>query len=159
MGLWIDKPEWVNHDGEALTPLGLATAHGALPPAACSWQHAPAGKQLFSVDIDCTSARVCTSGEDCKVKVWDFVSVSNAAAEQSSRPRLLASLSDHTGPVNTARFSPSGRQLASGSDDKLVLLYVLNPGPGRAQFGAPQPAAGHVMQCAALVLVNMSCST
>ena len=85
--------------------------------------------------MDCSCARLCTSGEDCKVKVWDLPAVQSPAAEASGRPKLLASLSDHTGPVNTARFSPCGRKLASGSDDRLVVFYTLRPGPGIAAFG------------------------
>ena len=91
------------------------------------------------MDIDSTSTRLCTSGEDYKTKIWDFAALLDPATEKADNHaprRLLASLSDHTGPVNTARFSPCGQKLASGSDDKLVVLYTLRPGPGSAVFGA-----------------------
>ena len=98
-----------------------------------------AGKRIFSVDIDSSSTRLCTSGEDCKTKIWNFVTLLDPATEKTGAQapgRLLASLSDHTGPVNTARFSPCGHKLASGSDDKFVVMYTLKPGPGTAVFGA-----------------------
>lgn len=50
--------------------------------------------------------------------------------------RLLATLTDHFGPVNVARFSKSGRVLATGSDDRMTSLYELHPGPGRSTFGS-----------------------
>lgn len=50
--------------------------------------------------------------------------------------RLLATLTDHYGPVNVARFSKSGRLLATGSDDKLTCLYELRAGTGQSIFGS-----------------------
>ena len=99
------------------------------------------------MDIDSTSTRLCTSGEDCKTKIWDFAALLDPATERAddhAPRRLLASLSDHTGPVNTARFSPCGQKLASGSDDKLVVLYTLRPGPGSAVFGVCHTTQGSV---------------
>jgi protein HIRA/HIR1 len=52
-------------------------------------------------------------------------------------PKVLATLSEHFQAVNVARFCPgNGKLLASGSDDKLVIIYQLQPGAGKAVFGS-----------------------
>jgi len=50
--------------------------------------------------------------------------VYGAADESASHlPKQLCSLSHHSGAVLTVRFSGNNRYLASGSDDKIVLVY------------------------------------
>ena len=139
----VDKPHWVSHEGArgqfAGPRLGIRQD---LRERSDGHALVDAGRRIFSVDIDQTATRLCTSGEDCKAKIWNLgalIDPANESAEQQGPSRLLASLSDHTGPVNTARFSPCGQKLATGSDDKLVVLYTLRPGPGSAIFGAPWP--------------------
>ncbi|KAG2747836.1 WD40 repeat-like protein [Suillus brevipes Sb2] len=48
----------------------------------------------------------------------------------SNRPpkSALCTLSMHTGPVLTIRWAHSGRWLASGSDDEIVMIWDLDPG-------------------------------
>jgi protein HIRA/HIR1 len=68
--------------------------------------------------------------------VWSTVPLLDAAAEaDTSAPKLLATLSEHQGSVLVARFSRSGRLLASGGNDNAVLLYRLAPGPGGPRLG------------------------
>ncbi len=60
--------------------------------------------------------RFATAGSDHKVKVWNLLPVLDVEQELSSdTPKLLATLADHFGPVNVARFSHNGRFLASGA--------------------------------------------
>jgi protein HIRA/HIR1 len=107
----VDKPPWVAHD------------------RTCA--------EIYGVDVCPDAGRFATAGGDHKVKIWVLAPVVSAAAEaSSSAPRLLATLADHFGPVNAVRFSSSGRRLATGSDDKLVLVHE-----PRAVFGAADPPA------------------
>lgn len=116
----VDKPPWVAHDRT--------------------------GRDLFSVDVCPDAARFATGGADNKVKIWALAPVLRSEAESASAapggaPLLLATLPEHCGPVNALRFSRSGRRLASGSDDKLVLVHELRAGAPRPVFGSADPPA------------------
>lgn len=79
--------------------------------------------------------RFATCGNDCNVKIWSLPAALDARQENAANPKLLATLSDHTSPVDVVRFSPSGTQLASGSDDAVVCIYDLRPGAGAGVLG------------------------
>ncbi|KAK9830498.1 hypothetical protein WJX72_012086 [[Myrmecia] bisecta] len=107
----VDKPAWVSH----------------------------AGTTILSADIHPQGTRFATAGNDQKVKIWNLAPVLDPNNENDSAcPRLLATLADHFGPVNVARFSHNGRYLATGSDDKTVCLYELRPGAGQSTFGSSE---------------------
>lgn len=65
-------------------------------------------------------------------------SILDSRIEQSSRAKLLAELNDHLSGVNVVRWSPVGLLLASGSMDKTVMLYHLDP-TGGSGFGTNTP--------------------
>ena len=43
---------------------------------------------------------------------------------------LLATIRDHFGSVNCVRWAKHGRHVASGSDDKVILIHEKKPGTG-----------------------------
>lgn len=107
----VDKPAWVSHGGY--------------------------GNPIFSVDVHPHGTRVATAGSDHKVKIWNMLPVTDVQQELNAAvPKLLATLADHYAPVNVARFSRSGKYLATGSDDKLVCIYELRAGAGARAFGS-----------------------
>ena len=70
------------------------------------------------------------------MRLWALAPTLDARAEaDGATPRLLATLTDHQAAVNAVRFSPSGRQLATGSDDGLGCLYEQRAGPGTSTLG------------------------
>ncbi|KAI8463048.1 MAG: WD40-repeat-containing domain protein [Monoraphidium minutum] len=105
--MYIDKPPWLVHQ-----------------------------EQTFSVDIDTEGARLATSAAS-GVRVWSLAPILDEAAEQDpARPRLLATLQDHTAPVNVARFSRDGARIASGADDACAIVVERRPGgAAAAAFG------------------------
>lgn len=116
----VDKPPWVNH----------ATSSSRGVP------------ELFALDACPDGRRFATAGGDHKVKIWSLPAVLNAAVEADAAvPKLLATLAEHVGPVNALRFSGSGRRLATGSDDKLVLVHELRAGVPRVVFGSSDAPA------------------
>ena len=107
----LSKPQWVSHDEQP----------------------------IFSVDVHPDGQRFATAGNDNRVKLWALQPCIDESAEaDGGRPRLLATLCGHHGAVNCARWSPSGRYLASGSDDQHIMLWRL-PVAGERVVGAAVP--------------------
>ncbi|PSC72094.1 HIRA isoform X1 [Micractinium conductrix] len=90
---------------------------------------------VFTVHVQAGGARFATGGADSQVRVWSMAPVLDARKEGSGAPLALATLSDHSSTVNTARFSKNGRWLASGSDDRMICIYEHRPGPSGSTLG------------------------
>lgn len=74
---------------------------------------------------------------DGYVRIWSTEAIYNGTNIDFTKPKQLAALSYHSGTIHTVRFSPSNKYLASGADDKIVCVYVLDPNaPTHAAFGA-----------------------
>ncbi|XP_069476160.1 protein HIRA [Ambystoma mexicanum] len=93
------KPSWVNHNG----------------------------KPIFSVDIHPDGTKFATGGQgqdSGKVVIWNMPPVLKEDAEKSeSVPKMLCQMDNHLACVNCVRWSNSGSFLASGGDDKLIMLW------------------------------------
>jgi protein HIRA/HIR1 len=83
---------------------------------------------IFSIHVHPDGSRIATGGLDAKIRIWSTKPILNHASELSNRPpKSLCTLSMHTGPVLTIRWAHSGRWLASGSDDEIVMIWDLDP--------------------------------
>lgn len=83
---------------------------------------------IFSVHVHPDGSRIATGGLDAKIRIWSTKPILNPASEESNRPpKSLCTLAMHTGPVLTVRWAHSGRWLASGSDDEIVMIWDLDP--------------------------------
>ncbi|KIJ61405.1 hypothetical protein HYDPIDRAFT_169671 [Hydnomerulius pinastri MD-312] len=92
---------------------------------------------IFSVHVHPDGSRIATGGLDAKVRIWSTKPILNPASENSNRPpKSLCTLSMHTGPVLTVRWAHSGRWLASGSDDEIVMIWDLDPSGRGKVFGS-----------------------
>ncbi|ESO91621.1 hypothetical protein LOTGIDRAFT_206663 [Lottia gigantea] len=93
------KPSWVEHDGQP----------------------------IFSIDIHPDGSRFATGGQgdDCgKVVIWNMAPVRDEKAEKNeSVPKVLCQMDNHLACVNCVRWSYNGKFLASGGDDKLVMIW------------------------------------
>jgi protein HIRA/HIR1 len=74
---------------------------------------------------------------DGYVRIWSTEAIYNSANAAYDGPKQLASMSYHSGTIHTVRFSPGGKFLASGADDKYVCIYTKDPNaPKHATFGS-----------------------
>uniref|UniRef100_A0A8C9VZN0 Protein HIRA n=1 Tax=Scleropages formosus TaxID=113540 RepID=A0A8C9VZN0_SCLFO len=93
------KPSWVNHNG----------------------------KPIFSVDIHPEGSKFATGGqgEDSgKVVIWNMAPVLREEDEKNENiPKMLCQMDNHLACVNCVRWSNNGIYLASGGDDKLVMVW------------------------------------
>ncbi|XP_062874027.1 protein HIRA [Trichomycterus rosablanca] len=85
------------------------------------------GKPIFSVDIHPDGTKFATGGqgEDSgKVVIWNMAPVLREEDEKNeSVPKLLCQMDNHLACVNCVRWSNNGLYLASGGDDKLVMVW------------------------------------
>uniref|UniRef100_A0A8C1BJT8 Protein HIRA n=1 Tax=Cyprinus carpio carpio TaxID=630221 RepID=A0A8C1BJT8_CYPCA len=111
-GMKLLKPSWVNHNG----------------------------KPIFSVDIHPDGTKFATGGqgEDSgKVVIWNMAPVLREEDEKNENiPKLLCQMDNHLACVNCVRWSNNGLYLASGGDDKLVMVWK------RAAFIGPSTVFG-----------------
>ncbi|XP_063701187.1 protein HIRA homolog [Culicoides brevitarsis] len=92
-------PEWVHHDE----------------------------KPIFSIDIHPHGNKFAIGGlgaDAGRVTIWNLSPVlNNDSDKESSVPKLLCQMDNHLSCVNCVRWSYNGEYLATGSDDKLVMIW------------------------------------
>lgn len=76
--------------------------------------------------------------------MWSTESVYKSDDKSFTKPRQLCHMSHHLGTIHSVRFSPNGRYLASGADDKIICIYQLdsNPPSHAASFGRRETFLG-----------------
>lgn len=124
------KPAWVAHKGICLdrfTTFTTSDSNNSTDPSSKS-DSAPKRLSIFSVHVHPDGSRIATGGLDAKVRIWSTKPILNATSEASNRPaKSLCTLTMHTGPVLCVRWANSGRWIASGSDDTIVMIWDLDP--------------------------------
>ncbi|KAK7754437.1 HIR complex subunit [Diatrype stigma] len=112
----IIKPSWLSHKGEQKD------------------------FEVYSCHVSPDGKRLATAGGDGHIRVWSTESIYNAEDRSYTKPRQLCHMSHHLGTIHSVRFSPNGRYLASGADDKIICIYQLESGPPTiATFGTNEP--------------------
>ena len=85
------------------------------------------GKPIYSVDIHPDGSRFVTGGQGDdagKVVIWNMAPVRSETDENNKEiPKLLCQMDNHLACVNSVRWSWSGTFLASGGDDKLIMIW------------------------------------
>lgn len=96
-------------------------------------------KPIFSIDIHPDGKRFATGGQgndSGRVVIWSLEAVIDDAYERNRKlPRILCQLDNHIACVNAVRWSNNGSMLASGGDDKLIMLWTRTKGPSSV-FGS-----------------------
>ncbi|KAL2044562.1 hypothetical protein ABVK25_012390, partial [Lepraria finkii] len=109
----VVKPNWLTHGGERKS------------------------HEVYSCHVSPDGKRLVTSAADGYVRIWSTEAIYNSTNGSYDKPKQLASMSYHSGTIHTVRFSPGGKFLASGADDKYVCVYTLDPNPPKhSTFGS-----------------------
>lgn len=95
--------------------------------------------EVYSCHVSPDGTRLATAAGDGHVRIWSTEAIDKAGDPTYLKPKQLASLSYHSGTVHSVRFSPNGKYLASGADDKILCVYNLEPGPpAHTTFGSKE---------------------
>ncbi|KAH8396225.1 hypothetical protein KR222_005671, partial [Zaprionus bogoriensis] len=128
------KPGWVHHDGMWPT-LSRQKKKNKNQKKGKQMQisNIVADKPIFSVDVhqDCTKFATGGQGNDSgRVVIWNLKPVLSEKDENdASVPKMLCQMDQHLACVNCVRWSQNGLLLASGSDDKLIMIWRKAQGP------------------------------
>ncbi|XP_041344301.1 protein HIRA isoform X2 [Pyrgilauda ruficollis] len=116
------KPTWVNHNGEGRPGSRCRGPAGQQVPRA-----GQPGKPIFSVDIHPDGTKFATGGQgqdSGKVVIWNMAPVLKEEDEKNENiPKMLCQMDNHLACVNCVRWSNNGVYLASGGDDKLIMVW------------------------------------
>jgi protein HIRA/HIR1 len=122
------KPAWVMHKGTSLCQSEYLSLNPKRTDSAAKNDQTAKRLSIFSVHVHPDGSRIATGGLDAKIRIWSTKPILNPASELSGKPpKSLCTLTMHTGPVLTVRWAHSGRWLASGSDDEIVMIWDLDP--------------------------------
>lgn len=96
-------------------------------------------KAIFSIDIHPDGKRFATGGQgndSGRVVIWNLEPLVNEDAEKNkSVHKILCQLDNHLACVNSVRWSCNGSMLASGGDDKIIMIWKRSKGPSSV-FGS-----------------------
>ncbi|EEY21741.1 HIR1 [Verticillium alfalfae VaMs.102] len=108
----VIKPAWLSHSGEQKD------------------------YEVYSCHVSPDGKRLATAGGDGHVRIWSTEAIYGTNSDDNvGKPRQLCHMSHHLGTIHSVRWSPNGRYLASGADDKLICVYHLDKNPPVASFG------------------------
>ena len=84
---------------------------------------------LISCDIHPDGSRVavggCSGQGGGKIQIWNMAPIlSKKKADDPTCPKLLCAMFNHMACVNVVRWTLSGKYLASGGDDRLIMIWI-----------------------------------
>lgn len=134
---------WMSELADCCAPMRLDGQENrrTLKSTACMYRRMEPG-WLLLLEVRDLEFKISVDGAeiwliDGYVRIWSTEAILQAGDASYPKPKQLCHMSYHTGTIHTVRFSPNGRWLASGADDKIICIYHLdtNPPSHSASFG------------------------
>ncbi|KAI9094920.1 WD40-repeat-containing domain protein [Phlyctochytrium arcticum] len=87
---------------------------------------------IYSLAVHPQGGKLATGGQDSKVKLWNLAPVHDEKLENDpDTPKLLATLSAHSGTILCTRWANDhGQFLASGADDCKIVIWAQDRSSG-----------------------------
>lgn len=82
--------------------------------------------EVYSCDVSPDGKRLATAAGDGHVRLWSVEAIVKSDDPTYDGYKALSHMSYHSGTIHTVRFSPNGKWLASGADDKIICIYHLD---------------------------------
>ncbi|XP_017768816.1 PREDICTED: protein HIRA homolog [Nicrophorus vespilloides] len=105
-----------------------------------AWVKHEDNKPIFSVDIHPKGGRFATGGQGGqggRIVIWNIAPILSYSDENDPNiPKQLCQMDNHLACVNVVRWSCQGHLLASGGDDKLVMIWKLTGEGSSTLFGS-----------------------
>ncbi|KZP08560.1 WD40 repeat-like protein [Athelia psychrophila] len=83
---------------------------------------------VHSVAFSPDGLQIVSGSDDTTVRVWDFRRSDAHAVSYPFTCSFLAVFEGHTGAVNSVAFSPNGKHIVSGSEDKTIQIFDMRAG-------------------------------
>lgn len=129
-------------DGESVSPVQCVDGRRMklLKPAWVTHDGFP----IFSLDVHPDGSRFATGGQGAgdsgRVVIWNMGPVIDEEQESKENiPKFLSRMDNHLNCVNCVRWSTDGKYLASGGDDKVIMIWQIarynSSSAGNSLFG------------------------
>lgn len=120
------KPQWVNHGVQCKSTNTCLLSYVLL-----LFNYTFLDHSIYSLDIHPDGSRLATGGigkTGGTVIIWDMSYIRDPSKQPATNSsKQLFRIEDHEGCVNTVRWSPTGRWLATGSVDQSVIIWEKSP--------------------------------
>lgn len=92
---------------------------------------------VLSIDVSANQSRLCSSGKDSVVRVWDI---------SKTPAKMLCSLEGHTDSVNTVAWGGNAFVVSAGKDRTLKLWKLHDKADGTAEAAHVYTCVGHAAE-------------
>ncbi|VDK34301.1 unnamed protein product [Taenia asiatica] len=125
------KPHWVTHGSvskkDVLRKWFIQTSWIHFVTLSLSLYYFLSARPIYTLDIHPDGKRLATGGltdGGGLIILWDMSIIRDPNKQSQAVSKMLYQMNNHQACVNCVRWSPTGRWLASGGMDRVIMLWV-----------------------------------